>query len=116
MDLPTPALSRLNLWIDPVARSGPDNMAVDEWLLETIAYPVLRIYRWSGRWGSLGCFGYFKQAEQEITNVCWVRRYTGGGVVDHQSDWTYTLVIPGNEALAQSRGAERPYDAALRIG
>lgn len=106
MDLPTPALSRLNLWIDPVARSGPDNMAVDEWLLETIVDPVLRIYRWSGWWGSLGCFGDFKQAEHEIANVCWVRRYTGGGVVDHQNDWTYTLVIPNNEVLARSRGAE----------
>jgi len=106
MDLPTPALSRLNLWIDPLARSGPDNMAVDEWLLETSVVPVLRVYRWDGAWGSLGCFGDFKQAEQEIANVCWVRRCTGGGIVDHQSDWTYTLVIPSNESLAQSRGAE----------
>ena len=81
-------------------------MAVDEWLLETVVEPVLRVYRWSGEWGSLGCFGDFKQAEREIANVCWVRRYTGGGVVDHQNDWTYTFVIPSSEDVARSKGAE----------
>jgi len=99
-------LSRLDLWIDPVLRPGPDNMAVDEWLLQTIDRPILRVYGWLGQWGSLGCFSDFKQAEQEIGNVDWVRRLTGGGVVDHQNDWTYTLVIPSNENLARMKGAE----------
>ena len=106
MAMVTPPLSQLELWLDPVSRPGPDNMAVDEWLLQTIVNPVLRIYRWEGAWGSLGCFSDFKQAQQDIENVCWVRRLTGGGVVDHQDDWTYSLVIPHNEDLARTKGAE----------
>ena len=36
-------LDELMLWIDPVKRPGPEAMAVDEWLLETAAAPVLRV-------------------------------------------------------------------------
>ena len=35
---------RLLLWLDPVKRPGPEAMAVDEWLLETAAQPILRVY------------------------------------------------------------------------
>jgi Lipoate-protein ligase A len=99
-------LSQLELWLDPVSRSGPENMAVDEWLLQTANRSVLRVYGWEGSWASLGCFSDFKQAQNQIVNVCWVRRLTGGGIVDHQDDWTYTLVIPHNEDLARAKGAE----------
>jgi lipoate-protein ligase A len=92
--------------MDPNPRSGPDNMAVDECLLETSVTPVLRVYRWLGPWGSLGCFSDFKQAAEKVKNVRWVRRLTGGGLVDHQNDWTYTLVIPHNEDLSRMKGAE----------
>ncbi len=97
-------LPLLHLWIDPVARDGPENMAVDEWLAETRDIPVLRSYRWAPGWGS---FGYFvKTAELPAWGLRWVRRWTGGGMVDHRADWTYTLFIPNGFGLAEARGAE----------
>lgn len=76
-------------------------MAVDEWLLETSVLPVLRVYDWNERWGSLGRFCCLNQAIDGNSSVCWVRRSTGGGIVDHQNDWTYSLVIPETENLAR---------------
>ena len=94
------------LWLDPVARAGPEAMAVDEWLLEQAAMPVLRVYQWSGAWATIGYFGELKPAREAIPGVGWVRRWTGGGVVDHRADWTYTVAAPAGEPLVSCRGAE----------
>ena len=88
-------------------------MAVDQWLAETCEAPVLRSYRWTPGWGS---FGYFvKTADLPAKGLKWVRRWTGGGIVDHREDWTYTLFIPVGFGLAEARGAEsyRVIHAAL---
>ena len=93
----------LRLWIDPLARDGPENMAVDEWLVETAASPVLRCYRWAPGWGS---FGYFvRTRDLPGLGLQWVRRWTGGGIVDHRQDWTYTIFVPRGYPLAEARGA-----------
>lgn len=97
---------QLHVWLDSVRRPGPEAMAVDEWLLETAVAPVLRIYQWHGEWATLGYFGNLEQARNSLPGVNWVRRWTGGGVVDHRADWTYTVVAPSGEALAALRGAE----------
>jgi lipoyl(octanoyl) transferase len=97
---------KLQLWIDPVLRTGPEAMAVDEWLLETITSPVLRIYKWSENWASIGYFGKIAEARATFSDVHWVRRWTGGGIVDHRADWTYTIIAPSSEPLANWRGAE----------
>ena len=92
-------LEGLQLWIDPQARTGPESMAVDEWLHGNNRL-ILRIYRWQGEWGSLGYFGSLAQARYTFPEIQqWVRRRTGGGIVDHRGDWTYSLVIPsaGND-------------------
>lgn len=99
-------LGELSLWMDPVARPGPESMAVDEWLLETAGKPVLRVYRWSGNWASLGYFGEIERARAAVPGVNYVRRWTGGGLVDHRADWTYSVIVPQGEALARARGAE----------
>ena len=106
---------KLRLWMDPVKRSGPEAMAVDEWLLETADAPVLRVYGWAGEWGSVGYFGILADAAVSFPGVGWVRRWTGGGTVDHRVDWTYTVVAPQGEPLARWRGAEsyRAIHAAL---
>jgi lipoyl(octanoyl) transferase len=96
----------LQVWLDPVQRPGPEAMAVDEWLLETAEAPVLRVYQWHGEWATLGYFGALAPARNSLPGVSWVRRWTGGGVVDHRADWTYTVVAPSGEALAAWRGAE----------
>ena len=116
----TGVLPHLYFWIDPVPRDGPGNMAVDEWLVETCREPFLRSYRWAPGWGS---FGYFvRMADLPEGDLKWVRRWTGGGIVDHRQDWTYTLFVPRGHALAEARGAESyrvihgAVAAALRAG
>ena len=66
------------------------NMAVDEALLREIHEPVLRIYEWNVPAVSLG---YFQPAALAGERP-FIRRYTGGGLVDHAHDVTYTLVLP----------------------
>src|SRR5476649_781640 len=66
------------------------NMAVDEALLREIREPVLRIYEWNVPAVSLG---YFQPAALAGERP-FIRRYTGGGLVDHARDVTYTLVLP----------------------
>ncbi|MEP4079395.1 lipoate--protein ligase family protein [Haloferula sp.] len=99
-------IERLKLWMDDVVRDGPVNMAVDEWLLNTATEPVLRVYRWEENWGSYGYFVPDEEAAAALVGLKRVRRWTGGGIVDHRSDWTYSLVLPRGESLAESRGAE----------
>jgi lipoate-protein ligase A len=65
-------------------------MAVDEALLREVREPVLRIYEWNVPAISLG---YFQPAALAGERP-FVRRYTGGGLVDHAQDVTYTLVLP----------------------
>lgn len=98
---------RLSLWFDPVKRPGPEAMAVDEWLLEAAVQPVLRVYDWHGKWGSIGYFGGLEEARAAFpADMQWVRRWTGGGTVDHRADWTYTVVSPFDESLTRLKGAE----------
>jgi lipoate-protein ligase A len=66
-------------------------MAIDEALLREVNEPVLRIYEWSDPAVSLG---YFQPAALVPEGRSFVRRYTGGGLVDHARDVTYTLVLP----------------------
>jgi len=72
-------------------------MAFDEALLEaapTLGHPLLRFYEWTER---AATFGY-SQRYAEITRLTplrpLVRRPTGGGLVPHDGDFTYTLVVP----------------------
>ncbi len=90
-------------------------MAVDEWLLETVGTPVLRVYGWQGEWCSIGYFGKLAEAHASFPGGACVRRWTGGGMVDHRTDWTYTLVVPRGEKLTELRGADsyRMIHAAL---
>lgn len=103
----TQVFGKIRLWVDDGVRGGPENMAVDEWLLESCRdMPVLRVYRWTERWGSLGYFGGIDAARAAFPGLEWVRRWTGGGLVDHRDDWTYTLVVPVTEPMARWKGAE----------
>jgi lipoate-protein ligase A len=80
--------------LDPEPHSAAFNMAVDEVLLKQAQCPVLRIYRWSVPAISFGYFGKFLEAQQAAVGRDVVRRWTGGGIVDHGADVTYTLVVP----------------------
>jgi len=80
--------------IDPDPHDAALNMAVDEALLQTASSPLLRVYRWSRPSISFGYFGSFAAAARAWPGREMVRRWTGGGVVAHGEDVTYTLVVP----------------------
>jgi len=73
------------------------NMAWDEALLEaveSIGLPILRLYAWTEPAASFGYFQRYKDVER-LTNLRpLVRRPTGGGLVPHDHDWTYALLVP----------------------
>ena len=78
-------------------RSSPArNMAIDEALLRHAEVPVLRIYGWESSCVSIG---YFQKAGVVASGRTFVRRYTGGGLVEHGEDLTYTLVLPSDHPL-----------------
>jgi lipoate-protein ligase A len=66
-------------------------MAIDEALLREVRGPVLRLYAWNVPAVSLG---YFQPAALVPEGRPFIRRYTGGGLVDHARDVTYTVVLP----------------------
>ncbi len=79
------------------------NMAVDEALLRLATAPVLRLYEWSVPAVSLG---YFQPASLVPAGRPFVRRYTGGGLVDHARDVTYTVAAPRDHPLGRMSTAE----------
>jgi lipoate-protein ligase A len=89
-------LKNLSVW-----EQGPggaaENMACDESLLElalSLGTPALRHYSWIN---TAATFGYFQKyaAVAAMTPLRpLIRRPTGGGLVPHEADWTYSLVFP----------------------
>lgn len=92
-------LPELWFWEDDRPRHPGEDMAVDELLLRSCpAHAVLRCYRWSVEAASVGFAHDAGRARLEIgPNVPLVRRWTGGGLVRHGQDQTYTLVVPFSE-------------------
>ena len=73
------------------------NMAMDEALLEVVArlgQPVLRFYGWTEPAASFGYFQKFAEIEPATLLRPLIRRPTGGGLVPHDADWTYSLAFP----------------------
>jgi lipoate-protein ligase A len=86
----------LDVYYDESSRSAPLNMAIDEALLEFATQPTIRFYQWDHPALSFGYFGRFAEVENEPRDL--VRRWTGGGIVLHGEDLTYSLVIPSSDA------------------
>jgi lipoate-protein ligase A len=74
-------------------------MAIDEALLETAKIPSIRFYRWHSPALSFGYFGKFADVAIYATERDLVRRWTGGGVVFHGDDLTYSIIIPARDAV-----------------
>jgi lipoate-protein ligase A len=112
----------MKLHLLPVRTAGAaENMAVDFLLLQRYAEAVaarFRHYEWRR---PAFTFGY----SQKIADVRYIlempgpnladnplpgtydlcRRPTGGGLVDHRDDWTYSLVIPRGHPLEAERAS-----------
>ncbi len=96
--------------------TAAENMALDFFLLQRYpgrTAPRFRHYEWRN---PAFTFGFSQKIEFVRTNLpagegfdlC--RRPTGGGIVDHRNDWTYTLVLPRGHPLYDER-ATRSYHA-----
>jgi lipoate-protein ligase A len=73
------------------------NMALDEALLESAARlgkPVLRLYGWTEPAATFGYFQKYADVERATLLRPLIRRPTGGGIVPHDADWTYSAVFP----------------------
>jgi len=95
--------------------SGPRpsdlNMAMDEALLQTVASlgaPVLRFYGWLEPAATFGYFQKYADVERGTLRRPLIRRPTGGGIVPHDADWTYSLAFPPGHEW-HSLGAEESY-------
>jgi lipoyl(octanoyl) transferase len=84
----------LTIYRDLTPRSATMNMAIDEALLETANVPSIRFYRWNSPALSFGYFGKFADVATYATQRDVVRRWTGGGIVFHGDDLTYSIIIP----------------------
>jgi len=73
---------------------GPMQMALDEALLSSVTKPTLRIYRWSSPWVTFGYFQKHAEVLLSYPGMPCVRRWTGGGMVEHGRDNTFSLMIP----------------------
>jgi lipoyl(octanoyl) transferase len=84
-------------------------MAVDEALLESaqeIGTPVLRLYAWLEPAATFGFSQKYTDVEQMTCLRPLIRRPTGGGLVPHDRDWTYSLVFPPTHAWYKLRAIE----------
>jgi len=91
----------INTWylMRSATADAAHNMAVDEVLLESMPQlqrPVLRFYGWTEPAASFGYFQKFAEVERLTHLRPLIRRPTGGGIVPHDSDWTYSLAFPTN--------------------
>ena len=85
------------LLLDSGAGDPAGNMALDEALLEAMPRlwrPVLRFYGWTKPAASFGYFQKYAEVERATPLRPLLRRPTGGGLVPHDVDWTYSLVFP----------------------
>ncbi len=91
--------SELDVYHDFPLRSAAVNMAIDETLLEAATIPLIRFYRWKSPALSFGYFGKFADVTDYMSERDLVRRWTGGGIVFHGEDLTYSIVIPASEPV-----------------
>ena len=99
-------LDTITLWQDETPRDAALNMALDEVILLRAAEPWLRVYRWAVPSVSIGFSQNANMVPEEKRAWSVVRRWTGGGVVVHDSDWTYTIAIPASHPFGSERTAE----------
>jgi len=106
----------LQIWnvIDTGIGSADWNMAVDETLLYTLLEgdkPIFRVYGWNK---SLS-FGRFSKPDENldmnrlsVQKVPYVRRPSGGGILVHGEDISYSIIMP--RKMLKSYGIKESYN------
>jgi lipoate-protein ligase A len=84
------------IWIDDLSpRSAALNMAIDEALLtQPSMAAIFHTYRWKSRSVSFGYFSKWASVSEQYPDRELVRRWTGGGAVEHGEDLTYSVILP----------------------
>ncbi|MCX8156069.1 MAG: hypothetical protein N3J91_06455 [Verrucomicrobiae bacterium] len=85
------------------------NMALDEAILRAapaLGRPVLRFYGWSAPAATFGFFQKYAELERLTALRPLIRRPTGGGLVPHDADWTYSVAVPPADAWYDLRAAQ----------
>ena len=104
---------RMVLEVLPTRTGGAaENMALDFLLLQRYPRADVPRFRHYGWRSPAITFGYSQKIEfvraqlpaGEHFDLC--RRPTGGGVVDHRDDWTFSLVIPRGHPLEDVRATQ----------
>ena len=94
-------------------KSASWNMALDEAFLYSFKehdMPILRIYGWEKALS----FGQFSKLDASVDidkirdkNISYVRRITGGGILVHGNDISYSIIMP--RKLLKGRGVKENY-------
>ncbi|SKB06893.1 lipoate-protein ligase A [Prosthecobacter debontii] len=100
-----PFFDKLILHLDGT-HGGPMNMAVDQAWLEQSATPVLRIYTWDQPTVTMGYAQSLPKLQDSLPGWPVVRRWTGGGVVLHNEDYTYSVIVPCTDPWAETPAVE----------
>jgi lipoate-protein ligase A len=89
---------------DDTAHPPEENMNIDIQLLANAAnladVPLLRFYEWDRPAISIG-YVQKENAVRNAENYTIVKRPTGGGIVYHDTDFTYTVVVPQKHWIAK---------------
>jgi lipoate-protein ligase A len=105
VDFGEPYFDELLLVLD-TTHAGAWNMAVDQAWLEHTTAPVLRVYGWDQSTVSIGYAQSLPKLQEALPGWPVVRRWTGGGVVLHQGDYTYSVIVPAADRWAETRPVE----------
>jgi lipoate-protein ligase A len=99
--------------LPPRHGGAPENMAVDFMLLQRYPESGHLRFRHYGWFRPAFTFGYSQKVDFVRAQVAafdppveLCRRPTGGGLVDHRNDWTYSLVIPRGHPAEELRAIE----------
>jgi len=87
-------LDKLSYFADAEPRSAAENMALDEAIFFRAAFPVMRSFRWIRPAVSFGYFTPWRSVIERFGERDLVRRWTGGGIVEHGNDFTYSVIFP----------------------
>lgn len=77
-------------------------MAADQAWLEQSEVPVLRVYRWTQPTATIGYAQNLTKLGDSLPQWPIVRRWTGGGVVLHDNDFTYSVIVPAVHPWSQT--------------
>jgi len=96
-------------WFDSGAGGAAFNMAMDHALMElapSLGAPTLRFYGWNEPAATFGYSQHCADIEKMTPLRPLIRRPTGGGLVPHDADWTYSFAVPPDNPWYGLKAAE----------